>query len=592
MCSRSVVLGYSGLHGAEQFRRDQLGQGADIADLRTFQGQDAAAALVIDGTLVAAVQEERFTGRKFDGDLPARSIEWCLDRGGVDIADVSVVAHNFDYRGLARLFGASSLDQAVYKAVYEPAVQVGHLRRRFPDLHQSVEVTPVRHHAAHAFSGVSAAGVDDAAVLVVDGLGEVESTSMFRWANGQMKRLRTLGPNSSLGILYSLVTQHLAFLPASDEYKMMGLAPLGDSRRFSEALRQAVVLTPRGVKVPVLDWSDGEHRYLRTLAWLESATFPRRQPDEELTAAHADLAASVQHRLTEALLHLVDIVVELSGSRRLVMVGGVALNCSAVGEIAVRRDLEFLFVPPAPGDDGTAIGAAAAVGRDRGSTIWPSLPLLGPEPTWAAPPSPDAVLDGRALVKVVVGLLCREAVVGWARGPLEFGPRALGSRSILAAPHSTEIRDRVNLLVKSRETFRPLAPVVLAEMVDDWFEVPAGTNVKHMTVAVPIRASRRDRIAGVVHVDGTARLQSLAREDQPTLWEVLQEYWRVTGVPMLLNTSLNLRGQPIARTGEDAMAVFDGSDLDALVVGNDLWLKPRWRAMLNDGSLATNVHEA
>ncbi len=585
MPSSLVVLGYSGLHGSEQFRRDRLGPGADIADLRTYQGQDAAAALVIDGRVVAAVQEERFTGRKFDGDLPAHSIEWCLEQSGVDLSEVTVVAHNFDYRGLARLFANSSLDDAAYKAVYEPAVQLGHLRRRFPGLLPHVEVVPIRHHFAHAFAGVSAAGLDDAAVLVVDGLGEAESTSMFRWVDGRMRRLRSLGPASSLGVFYSLITQHLGFLPASDEYKVMGLAPLGDSCRFSQAMEEAIVLTPRGVTVPVLDWSDGEHRYVRSLAWIEASTFPRRLPGSELTAEHADLAAAAQRRLTDALTHLVDIVVELAGCRRLVLVGGVALNCSAIGEIAAGRNLELLFVPPAPGDDGTAIGAAVAVRGEHGRTIWPSLPLLGPDPTWTQRPTPDAVLDNGALVEIVVDLLARDAVVGWARGPMEFGPRALGSRSILAAPHSTEIRDRVNRVVKSRETFRPLAPVALADAVNDWFEIPPGTNVKHMTVAVAVRESRRDQIAGVVHEDGTARIQSLARADQPVLWEVLKEYQLRTGIPMLLNTSLNLRGQPIARTGEDAMAVFERSDLDALVVGNDLWFKPPWRPMLVDGTL-------
>jgi carbamoyltransferase len=585
MPDRSVVLGYSGLHGSEQFRRDRLGPGADVADLRTFQGQDAAAALVVEGTLVAAVQEERFTGRKFDGDFPARSIEWCLERAGLDISDVTAVAHNFDYRGMKRLFSSSPLDLAAYTAIYEPEVQAGHLRRHFPGLPPHVPIRPVRHHVAHAFAGVSAAGVDDAAVLVVDGLGETESTSMFRWAHGQMRRLRTLGPTSSLGILYSLVTQHLGFLPASDEYKVMGLAPLGDSRRFDAVMREAIVLTPRGVTVPVLDWSDGEHRYVRSHAWLELATFPRRHPESALAAEHADLAAAVQHRVTEALAHLVDIVVALAECRRLVLTGGVALNCSAVGEIASKGGLDLLFVPPAPGDDGTAIGAAAADGDQPTATIWPSLPLLGPSPTWTEPPRPVAVLDNGALVNVVAGLLARDAVVGWARGPMEFGPRALGSRSILAAPHSTDIRDRVNRVLKNRETFRPLAPMVLAEAVDDWFEVPPGTNVKHMTAAVVVRAARAAKIAGVVHVDGTARIQSLAHDDQPVLWELLKERQRWTGVPVLLNTSLNLRNQPIARTGEDAMAVFERSDLDALVVGNDLWLKPQWRSLFVDGVL-------
>ncbi|MGC2373876.1 MAG: carbamoyltransferase C-terminal domain-containing protein [Solirubrobacteraceae bacterium] len=573
----SVVLGYSGLHGAARERARQLGSD-DPADLCFYQGQDAAAALVVDGQIVAAAQQERFSRKKFDGDFPADAIDWCLGHACIDARDITSVAHGFDYRKHAQWANGSVRARELYERVYDPARQISLVRERLPGLSADVDVTPVRHHVAHAHAAVSAAEYESAAVLVVDGMGELEAISIFRWEQGLLQPLRSLGPQSSLGLFYSMITRHLGFLPASDEYKVMGLAPYGDPERFASVMDRALEITPRGVRVPILNWDDGEARYVRTASWLANELGAARDPQAPLMQHHKDIAAAAQQRLTLALGHLAKVAVALAGRPRLVLAGGVALNCSAIGSLAARcEEADAVYVPPAPSDEGTAIGSAMAVCPATAERCWPRLPLLGPSVTWSlTKPAPHARLSGPSLIEFVAGLLADGAIVGWAQDRMEFGPRALGNRSILAMPSSVELRDRINAIVKQREEFRPLAPAVMAEHADDWFHVPIDVNVRHMTTTVKVRAEKMALVAGIVHVDGTARIQAVHRDEHELLWSVLAAFAGKVGIPMLLNTSLNLRGEPIARTGDDALRVFRGSDLDAVVIGEDIWLSERW----------------
>ena len=573
----SVVLGYSGLDGAARFRARWIGEDADAASLRMYQGQDAAAALVVDGAVLAAVQQERFSGIKFDGDFPREAVTWCLESADLGWADVTAVAHNFDFRGLRPLMGATPLGAALFDGVYAPDLQTARLHTSFPDARDELRVIPVPHHLAHAHMAVTASLFEEAGVLIVDGMGEAQAVSVYRWRDGSLQRLAAGGPNSSLGLWYSLITTHLGFLPNSDEYKVMGLAPLGDPSRFAGVIEQTVQLVPAGVTVPLLSWSDGNHLYTDSRTWLADRTLPVRAPGEDLTQDHADLAASAQQRLSQALRHLARETGRLTGSRRIVICGGVALNCAAIGDLAASGLFEAIYVPPAPGDDGTAIGAALAITAKAPPTM-PRLPLLGPRPSWIGPrPHPDWVAtDSAHLTSVVARILAAGAIVGWARGRLEFGPRALGSRSILASPAAAEMRDRVNAVIKEREAFRPLAPAVIADRVNEWFHLPSGLNVLHMTAAIPARAESRDRIAAVVHVDGTSRIQSVHRQDSPDFWELLHAFEQETGLPLLLNTSLNARNEPIARTADDAYRIFRDSSLDVVVIEDSVWLKPAY----------------
>ncbi|SHJ72451.1 carbamoyltransferase [Tessaracoccus bendigoensis DSM 12906] len=584
-----VALGISGLNGAGRFRSKWLGETSDPAELRIYQGQDAAAAVVIDGSLVAAAQLERFSGRKFDGDFPAEPLQWCLEDAGLQWEDVTAIGHNFDFTGLGPMMRSTSLGAALYDSVYAPGLQTDWLRAAFPLSPESLHVSPVAHHRAHALFGAVASGLDEAGVLVVDGMGEAQAISIYRLHEGALHRVAAFGPRSSLGLWYSLITAHLGFLPNCDEYKVMGLAPWGDPDRFASAVTQTVTIRNADLSVPLLSWTDGNQLYTDSFAWLATNTVPRRGADEELTQAHADLAAAAQVRLSQALVHLAQMTERMTGSSRLVVCGGVALNCAAIGDVARLGLFDTVYVPPAPGDDGTAIGAAYALTLASAPSVkltMPALPYLGPQPIWSRrPPTPDWVApDVAALASTMARILAADAVVGWARGPLEFGPRALGGRSIFASPARTEMRDRVNAIVKEREAFRPLAPAVRAEDVDAWFDVPPGLNIRHMTATVPARADQRARIAAVVHRDGTSRIQAVHRAEAEDVWMLLSAFARETGLPMLLNTSLNGRGQPMVRSADQAYELFEQSSLDALVVENQVWVTPRFRRVL-EGAL-------
>lgn len=577
-----MVVGYSGLDGAREFWSQQVAGSCHPGMDNFYQGQDAAAALFVDGVLTVAVQQERFSGVKFDGSFPVDAIRWCLAEAGLDVRDVTHLAHNFDYRGMRQFYAGSAEGARLFDEVYSPKVQDRVARRHFPELRPDLSPRGVRHHLAHALSAVVPSGLSRAAVLVVDGMGEAESVTMWHWRDGELRTVRSFGPTSSLGIFYSLITVHLGFVAAVDEYKVMALAALGDPTRYAQAMGAFVTLTRRGVRVPVLDWSDPTGRYEKSLRLLsESVTAPRRLGDP-LTAEHHDVAAAAQGRLQQALSHLVEVVCRLTGERRVVLTGGVALNCSAVGVIGDQGDVDSVYVPFAPSDEGTAIGAGLAALANPADGHVGLMPFLGPHVTQtAARAAPDFTLSPEVVRRLVARQLADGAVVGWAQGRLEFGPRALGNRSILATPTSPELRDRVNAVIKEREAFRPLAPAFAAEYIDHWFERTQAVELRYMTASRHVRPEFRSLLRGVLHVDGTARVQSVRQNEHPVFWSLIDEFGRLTGVPGLLNTSMNLRGQPIVATEAQAVAMFVDSDLDIMAVGCRVWAKPRWRTHID-----------
>ena len=570
-----VVLGYSGLDGSAEYlgRRHDLTQ----AERRYFQGMDAAAALFIDGRLVAAVQEERFSGTKFDHRFPLEAMTWCMRFTGISETDVDAVAHGFDFGPYRRMFAATEAGADRFRSVYAPDVQQALLSRHFPLLAKKVTVQSVRHHHAHAYSAVHGSGYDECLAVVMDGMGEMESISVYRWTRaGGLEQLASYDYRSSLGLFYSLVTTHLGFQPNSDEYRVMALAALGDPQRYASVMAAAVQLLPRGrLRVRMLDSAvDDPHReqYRRGRVWLAEQTFPARESSDALADAAADLAASAQQRLEHAIAHVLTFWMAETGLTRIAMAGGVALNCVAIGR-SFDWGVSQLYVQPAAGDEGTALGAGLAVMDQANAEVLPAMPYLGPE-IHAVPGAADLRRDPwRALVRDAAANLERGAIVGWAQGRLEFGPRALGNRSILADPRRASTRERVNSAVKFREGFRPLAPVVLAERADEYFDLPAGATTSHMTAAFHVRPQKRDAVPAVVHTDGTARVQVVDRAHAPLLAALLDEFDRVAGVPVLVNTSLNVKGQPMAALISDAVWTFENSAMDVLYAGDRVLAK-------------------
>jgi carbamoyltransferase len=577
-----VVLGYSGLDGSKELKLRHF-PGLDEREQRLFQGLDSAAALLVDGELVAAVQQERFSGEKFDHAFPVDAIRYCLYAAGVEPGEVDVVAHNFDYSRLRILSAGDAYARTRYEQVYAPARQTELLHRFCPEFAPGLEVRPVDHHRAHALSAAIPSGFDEALIVVADGMGEVNAITIHEWRNGQLRRLAALDFRSSLGLFYSLLTMHLGFWPNSDEYKVMALAAGGDPDRFGPVMESAVAFGPDGhITAPILALNRDQRSketFSASRAWLSRAGCAGRDAGGPLTPLHRDIAAAAQRRVEDALFHLVRHWAGRTGLSRVAFAGGVALNCVAIGKLAASGLTEAIYVQPAAGDEGTAVGSALAFADPAAAAAtYPALTFLGPDvtrtpapvshPYWSAP------VPAEAAARAAARLLAGGHIVGWARDRLEFGPRALGNRSILADPRRPETRDRVNAAVKFREGFRPLAPAVKAEAADRYFDIPAGANVRHMTVAVPARATRRSDIAAVVHDDGTSRVQVVLAAEHPVFWSILDHFERLTGVPVLMNTSLNVKGQPTARDAAEAYVTFDSSHLDVAFIGDVVYAKP------------------
>jgi len=425
-------------------------------------------------------------------------------------------------------------------------------------------------------------------VMVVDAMGEKESTSLFRGRDGKLDTLRTYPIGASLGILYSVVTQYLGFLPGMDEYKVMGLAPYGDPGAFPDA--NLVTLRPDGgLAVPLLahDKTPEEREtHSGAIRRLEEIFGPARHPDAPMTQRHMDIASVLQHALRDGLLHVLgEGVAETSPN--LCMAGGVALNCTANGIIARSGLFDQVFIQPAAGDDGTALGAALHVLREHvpakpqsmGMPYWgeefgdadikAALDTLGDEFTVRH-------LSEPSLLAEVSGLVGAGKVVSWFQGRMEFGPRALGNRSILADPTGPDMREHLNVIVKQREEFRPFAPAVVAEKAREYFEIEEGKEdtFRHMLFVTQVNEQYRDKLPAITHIDGSARVQVVNRESAPRFHALIERFGADHGTPIILNTSFNLKGQPIVRTPAEAVATYARSTLDALAIGDWLVTRP------------------
>lgn len=571
------VLGVSGLPDGVPFKRREL-PGLAEREYRIVQGLDSAAAIVTDDGVVAAAAEERFTGVKTTGALPVNAIEFGLREAGLTFDDLDAVAHGFHYEP-SPMDAANPYYQRRFEEVYAPEAMKQRLRWRYPDADWDRLFVPVRHHVAHAASAYHLSGFDRALVMVADGMGETASMTVMTGDGPHLSPLTTVSAMHSLGTLYGAVTLHLGFEFNMDEYKVMGLAPYGDAERFRPIFDQLVRLRDDGTYlVPILGENRGWQEF-ETLAGtrrkLVELFGPAREPGAPMTQDHMDVAAAVQKAVEFTLLHSLRHFARTTGERKLCYAGGVALNCTFNG-VADRSGLfDDIFIQPAAGDDGSALGAALAVHTGR---PFPRMDMPYWGPSYSAAECAAAVArtegigvqtydDEDKLLDDVAHLLSEHNFVGWFTGRMEFGPRALGHRSILADPREAGVRDRLNAVVKQREDFRPFAPVVREEDADRYFEIDgSAARYRHMLFITHTRAEYREPLAAVTHVDGTARVQVLRRADNPRLWRLLGRFGELTGLPVLLNTSLNLRGQPIIRDPRTALETFARSRLDRLVL--------------------------
>ena len=575
---------------------------------------DSAAALIEDGHIVAAAQEERFSRKKFDEGFPRLAIEYCLRSRGINLREIDYICfYDKPFLKFERLLetyvgfapaGLQSFLAAMPVWLGEKLFQKRELRDRFADIDSDADIDQkllfTEHHHAHAASAFCPSPFDEAIILTLDGVGEWCTTSVAHGRGNSIEIAKEIHFPHSLGLLYSAFTQYLGFRVNSGEYKVMGLAPYGQPKYCNKILDRLIDLK-----------SDGSFRldmsyfnYCTGLTMINSKFesifgLPTRDENAPLTQQHMDIAASIQEVLNEIMLLLTRHLAKEYRNPNLCMAGGVALNCVSNGKILRDGQFKKIWIQPAAGDAGGAIGAALAtyhqfLGKKRtpvSGTDMMDGAYLGPEFSqeeieerlYAEGARFDVLADEDAIVDAAARAISEGKAVGWAQGRMEFGPRALGNRSILADPRSLDTQKALNLKVKYRESFRPFAPSVLAEHAHDWFDLDRESP--YMLLVADVKQSRRitdeirDRngldklnaprsiVPAITHVDHSARVQTVDRETNPLFHKLLTRFKELSGCPILVNTSFNVRGEPIVCTPEDAFRCLMGTEIEMLVFG-------------------------
>ena len=581
---------------------------------------DSAAALVVDGRIAAAAQEERFTRKKNDAGYPANAVNYCLEAGGLEPADLDwVVFYDKPFLKFERLLetyvamaprGFRSFSMAIPLWVKEKLFQKDLLRRRLKDLDSGVDwggkLLFTEHHQSHAASAFYPSPFSEAVVLTMDGVGEWATTSAAIGQGNRLEMIREIHFPHSLGLLYSAFTYYTGFAVNSGEYKLMGLAPYGEPKYAAVILERLMDLKEDGsfrLNLDYFDYCTGLKMTGRRFEELFGG--PARLPAEPLEQRHMDLAASVQAALEEAVLRLTRSLAAETGLPYLCLAGGVALNCVANGKVLRDGRFKDIWIQPAAGDAGGALGAALAASHGRFGEPRQSIAAergrdamegayLGPEfsqeeicRTLDAAGARYTVLSDGELLAAAAAALAEGKAVGWFQGRMEYGPRALGNRSILADARSATIQQTLNLQVKERESFRPFAPSVLRAAVGDWFELEGDSPYMLLTAGVKEARRRaagesfagvervrevRSEIPAVTHIDYSARVQTVDPETNPRYHGLLTAFAAETGCPVIVNTSFNVNEEPIVCTPGDALRCFRAAGLDALAMGN-CWLR-------------------
>ena len=575
---------------------------------------DSAAALVRDGEIIAAAQEERFTRKKHDARFPAHAARYCVEAAGIPWSAIDCVTfYEKPFLKFERLLetylafapkGFSSFKLAIplwlKEKLFQKSLLTDELKKFAPEFERE-KLLFCEHHLSHAASAFYPSPYENAAVLTMDGVGEWATTSAAIGSGSKLEIFQEIHFPHSLGLLYSAATYYTGFKVNSGEYKVMGLAPYGEPKYAKLILDHLVDLKPDGsfrLDLSYFDYCTGFTMTNERFAKLFGQ--PVRTPDQLLTAFHMDVAASIQAVLEEAVLRMTRSLAKQTNSRNLCLAGGVALNCVANGKVLRDGHFDNIWIQPAAGDAGGAVGAALSAyhgfaGRPRktngadgmaGAYLGPRYSQAEIEQRLTAAKAKFTVLDEAAMIDATAQALADQKAVGWFQGRMEFGPRSLGARSILGDARSPAMQKNLNLKVKYRESFRPFAPAVLREDVAEWFDLKSDSP--YMLVVADVREDRRrqmsaeeqalfgidklnvsrSEIPAVTHVDYSARIQTVHRETNPLFHGLLSRFKELTSCPVLVNTSFNVRGEPIVCTPEDAFRCFMGNELDVLVVGN------------------------
>jgi carbamoyltransferase len=589
---------------------------------------DSAVSLLIDGEIVAAAQEERFTRRKHDSSFPVNAVRYVLDEAGIAVDDLTAVAFYdkplLKFERLLETFhafapsGLRVFVKAMPVWIREKLFMKHLLRQEIKALGGCKNNIPIlfpEHHLSHAASAFYPSPFEKAAILTVDGVGEWATTTIGIGDGNSIEILRELHFPHSVGLLYSAFTWYLGFTVNSGEYKLMGLAPYGDphseqTQRFIELIRTELVdIKEDGsllLKMRYFEFATGFHM-THSGRWKRLFGIPPRAPESEILQVHMNLARAIQEVTEEIMLKLARSAALLTGCTNLVMAGGVALNSVANGKLLQAGIFENIWIQPAAGDAGGALGAALAgwyIGHDAQRTI-PVHPdaMKG---AYLGPSFSDKQIIAIAnrygaqyrhfgnfheLASATAQNIANGKVVGWFQGRMEYGPRALGNRSILGDPRNPEMQQKLNLKIKFREGFRPFAPSVMNEYIQEYFEIDFPSP--YMLYVIPVKKNRihalpenhmslnlmerlyliRSDLPAITHVDHSARIQSVDKESNPKYWTLIDEFRKISGFSVVINTSFNVRGEPIVCTPEDAFRCFMRTEMDVLVMGNVLFDK-------------------
>ena len=543
------------------------------------QMHDSSACVERDGELLFAVAEERISRVKHDARFPENAIQACLDFTKIRVEKVDEVCfgwplpsagfrHDLKCYAMGKM-PASYLNGLNTSLHFASMWHQGGGAKRFAQRFGPVRARMrfVEHHLAHAISAYAYSGFDDAAVVVMDGRGAWEATSIWHGRGGRLEQVLTIPFPDSVGLFYSEFTEFLGFHRNSDEWKVMGLAPYG----------QPGIDLGRFIDVQAIPYHVHTRRLMNNgtpFAEMRAALGAPREPESEIDERHKNIAYAVQDACEIAMMNVVGLALAKTGSKNLCLAGGVALNSKANGKIAASGMVEKIFVQPAASDDGVALGAALAPYLDNGG----KLPVKAMRHAYLGPAFDDEAIEtalktyklryerAADVAACAAEMLSQGKILGWFQGRMEFGPRALGSRSILADPRDPEMNAKVNNAVKFREWWRPFAPSFKKEVAGEYLE--SGTDSPFMILTAQVRPEKRGVIPSVTHVDGSARPQTVEKEINPLYWRLIDEFGKRTGVPVIMNTSFNLRGEAIVHTPTDAIRTFYSSGMDALVIGS------------------------
>jgi len=548
---------------------------------------DAGAALVRDGELVAAAEEERFNRQKHYSGFPERAIEYCLREGGITIDEVDHIG--FYEKPLVKFNRILETILACWPRTYRPwlkamplwltqRLRIGHQIQE--KLETDQDILYCQHHLAHAASAFLVSPFEEAAIITADGVGEWTTTSWGIGRGHEIDMIKEIRFPHSVGLLFSAITAYLGFRVNDAEWKVMGLAPYGKPT-YVDRFREVVDVKDDGSIRLNLDYFAHPYSITRTFnkRWERLFGQPQRAREAELTDFHRDIAHSGQKVVEEIMVKMAAHVHRETGMDNLCLAGGVGLNCVANWRMLKESGIKDIFIQPAAGDSGGALGTAfyiynTVLRNQRAFRMEHAFwgPSFRDDEIRSALDRAEAVYesieDEDELLRLTAGMVAEGKVVGWFQGRLEFGPRALGARSLVADARNPKMKDIINAKVKFREAFRPFAPSVLKEHAHEYFDMPAGMDAPFMLLVPKVRQEKQKVIPAVTHADGTGRVQTVTEPHHGRYYRLIREFARLTGVPVVINTSFNVRGEPIVCTPEDAYNTFVNTGIDALVIGN------------------------